>query len=390
MNVLYCLECRNAIMAAALLLSTLLTGCANPGRRESGGRPPGVVVIYQSRGEIVGLSALKGGAGDQVLVWEDLPLSRPPTVRLLSLDVSSGKTKVLHEGVLDPSQMFGHEVALSNDGSRIAANGSDDGADHPKHGMYVSDDFRTWALVTPLDNRVRILPRWSPDATALAFLSMEPEHYPHLIPMEAVVVSVPRPARPGKETILTPEGGRSIDVAWAADGQCLYQAVSRPDRSGFYLETLDWPSLERRTVMTGGPLGLLSVAGETGDVVWMEEEGNPGTTSANQAGQGRVLRRLSPDGKPERTPVRPDRAPFLAVVSPDGRSVAVVPKLDTRDLHPWGKGLVIYSVRDGAPRAYSEFRDTEVISVAWVLGGRGLAIAERGKRVWLVWTEAGL
>ena len=54
-----------------------------------------------------------------------------------------------------------------------------------------------------------------------------------------------------------------------------------------------------------------------------------------------------------------------------------------------GQGLVVYSVADGAPHTYPALAESEITSLAWVLGGQGLVVAERGGRVWLVGMDSG-
>jgi hypothetical protein len=90
--------------------------------------------------------------------------------------------------------------------------------------------------------------------------------------------------------------------------------------------------------------------------------------------------------------VRLDKAPsFVSALSPDGKWWATAPRIPGDRLgRRGGRGLVVYSLADGTPHTYPALSEREITSLAWVLGGRGLVVAERGKKIWLVGVQVAL
>jgi len=389
---LRCLGGRRQVLSWALFLLALVTVLGGaPLMRQSAGEacPTAARVIYESEGEVTWIDAL-GRTGDRALIWEAIPQSTRST-RLLQLDPTSGSPRVLHEGVEAPLRNHSNRAGITEDGGRAALIGTQmrEGAGDEDE-LLVTDDFRNWAVVATQGHRGLICPRWNPDGSALAFLSVDTGRS-GMLPVDVAVVPVPLPAPFGAARVLTSPGDHATGAEWSADGKRLFLAVYRPDRHDSYIESVDWPLLRRRMIKTAKALGNLSVAHETGEVVFAEDlipEAGKSTPNAHTHG---VLWRLSPDGTLSKTSVQLDDKPRFAVaVSPDGKHFAVVPSQEGNRLAPWGRGLVVFSLADGTRHVYQELAKTPIISVAWVLGGRALLVAEQGKRVWLVEMDAAI
>jgi len=136
-------------------------------------------------------------------------------------------------------------------------------------------------------------------------------------------------------------------------------------------------------LFTADAIGRLSVARHTGDVLFLATPESE-VASADAHVREEVWR-LSPEGKVERTEAALDEVPFLAVVSPDGDRLAVVPRAKGERARPvpYGQGLIIYSVSDGASHVIRALEGKLIFSVDWVLAGRALLVGEPAG-VWLV------
>lgn len=383
---------RGARYACLLLPFAGLGGCGGPRSQQPAVAPGSVSVIYQSQGTVDGLDMADGGLTGEVFVWESrgthMSVRRPweavGGLQLLRLNLLSGEAKALYEDVGGDRSHLLLEIALSDDGRRMAASYRDAGTPE-KYAVRVSSDSQNWRTVTSLDEYTRVRPRWSPDGRAVAFLSMDLEHK-GLPSIEGVVVRLGMGDRPVEETVLTPAGGRTGEIVWAADGRRLYQVVHRPDADDYFVEALEWPSLERHTIVTGAGIGGMGVARKTGDVVWLEAcgvETPDEDTDTPQQPVGRLWR-LSPEGSLEETSVRVKGVSVMAVVSPDGRYLAVVPGDPTVRFRTAGNGLVVHSLADGTAHTYREFDHRTIVDVAWALEGQALVVAEGKKNVWLV------
>ena len=406
----------------ASVVAAVLAGCT-ASHVEPRERPlPAERIVYESQGWIMAEKTFGPHGKEQVLLWEQFdgnasygtfPFRKRlpedvPLLRLVRLDLPARKARVAWEGISDallvPSD---YQVAASADGRRLAAAGGTDPA-HPYRPylayrvhpaldemvpdfsrVFVSDDCKPWIPLIPSDDHERWYLEWSPNADALAYLSMvfDGEGLDSTS-TDLIVLSVPRPARRTQEISLTPRGGKSIDFAWAPDGRRIYHVVYRPDRDEHYIEVVQWPSLERHTLMTAGALGRVSVARQTGDVVFLRvtprDTKQPADTDPGHA--IRAFWRISSAGRLEKTPVELERSPFAAKVSPDGKRLAVIPMTqgDRPELRPYGEGLIVYSLEDGSSHEFPRFAQTPIVSVAWVYGGQALVFVEGEKRVWLV------
>jgi len=400
-------------LLTVLCLFIALSGCAGPRNGVREDRLPRERIVYESQGWIMAEKTFGPHGKEQVLLWEQFdgnasygtfPFRKRlpedvPLLRLVRLDLPARKARVAWEGISDallvPSD---YQVAASADGRRLAAAGGTDPA-HPyptpdemflgSSGVFVSDDCKPWIPLIPSDNHVRWYLEWSPNADALAYLSMVFDGSGLAsTSTDLVVLSVSRPARRTQEISLTPRGGKSIGFAWAPDGRRIYHVVYRPDRDESYIEVVQWPSLERHTFMTAGALGRVSVARQTGDIVFLRDTPRD-TKQPADTESGHALRtfwRISSDGRIEKTPVELERSPFAAEVSPDGKRLAVIPMAqdDRPELRPHGEGLIVYSLEDGSSNEFPRFAQTPIVSVAWVYGGKSLVFVEGDTRVWLV------
>jgi len=381
------------VLIGLLPVSILAAGCGAPRSQEPPVASGSVSVVYQSRGAVNGLDTVDGALAGEVLVWESrgphMSVQRPWQTgqgrELRRLNVLNGAAKVVHEEVEGDSEHWLLDVSLSPDGSRMGASYTDSPALQESYGLCVSSDGRSWRTVNGPDECLRVLPRFSPDGGAIAFLKSDLGNG-KLPVSEAVVVRLGMGSGPEEETVLTRPGGAPADVVWAGDGRRLYQVVHRRERGDYMVEAVDWPSLERQIVMTGGGMGMLSVAGKTGAVVWLEQCGvetpdDQGEMPPQPVGR---LWRLSPEGGLEQTPVTVKGVPVMAVVSPDGRRLAVVTGDPNVRFRTAGNGLVVHSLADGAAHVHPEFDQKSITDVAWVLEGQALVVAEGKKNVWLV------
>jgi len=352
-----------------------------------------VTTIYQAQGTVEGLDMVDGGLAGEAFVWESrgphMSVRRPWQVvegrELLRVDLASRAAKVVHEEVEGDPEHWLLEIALSDNGRRMAASYKDSPGLPERYGVCVISDGQSWRTVSGPDECVRVLPRCSPDGNAIVFLKIDlgQEDRPT---SEAMAVRLGRGGRPVEETVLTPKGASPADVVWAADGRRLYQVVHRRERGDYIVEALDWPSLQRHTIMTGGEMGMMSVARKTGAVVWLEWGGaahpeDAGETPPQPLGR---LWRVSPEGGLEETRVRVRGVPVTALLSPDGRYLAVVTGDPSVRFRTAGNGLVVHSLADGTAHVYQEFDQETIVDVGWALEGQALVVAEGKKNVWLI------
>jgi len=377
---------RAAVFAlAGSLLTAMLLGCAATAQSPSGSPSPGNGLIYRSRGEINALKVFEADGKDQAFSWEyvsgnALSGGDQGVLRLVRLDFASRKAAVVWEMPSPrPGDLLGWCVAVSQDGRRVATIAGDPSGSSDASHVMVSDDSGNWVPVTPLDNHQRFMLRWSPDGNALAYLRLLDSSS-----SAAVALPVPRPAQVATEAVLTPQGSRCTDIAWAPDSQRIYH-VAYPPGGEHYLEAVSWPSLKRQRLFAAPDMGRLSVAARTGDVLFLATS-QTGPAGSARSDRGQLVWRLSPSGRAEKTPVTLAQTPFLALVSPDGKRLAVVPRVEGEQARvlPYGNGLMVYSLADGTSRALRDFQAKPILSVDWALQGRALVVAERGNSIWLV------
>jgi hypothetical protein len=329
---------------------------------------------------------------EQVFIWEgfrrDDDLMEPRGVlRSFRLDPSTGQTRIGWEHAF-PDASWGwadDSIAVSQDGRRVAQIEPDLPVDGPSRWrIMVADAGREWTPVTPFDSQLLLLPRWSPSGDALAYLVLT-FGKPKLIPRNAVALSVPRPADIAAKIVLTPDGHASDEVAWAHDGRRLYLISAQPD-VGRYLEAVDWPSLERRRLFAGAGLRYLSVARQTGDLVFVANADSE-AVDPSEDDSGRAVWRLSPGGDLQKTPVTHTGALPPHVISPDGSRLAVVPRAEGDQ---YGQGLIVYSLGDGTAETFADLEGKSMRCIDWVLGGRAVLAVDSDERIWLIAFEGDL
>lgn len=360
----------------ASVVAAVLAGCAASHVEPREHPLQAEQMVYESQVEIKAAKVSVAKGREQVSIWE---WDHKGVLRLVRLDLANGKGSVAWEVPSgSPTDPLGFYLDLAQDGSRLVM------VTRPswdESQLVVRDDTGNWAPVTPLDDRERFLLGWSPDAEALAYLVMSTEHGTRV-----AAVSVAHPPRLAKEIILTPEGSRSSEFAWSADGQQIYHVVYRPGSAERYLDAVKWPSLETQRLLSGAWLGRLSAARRTGDVVVFVERVDTDGMDTGDVEPILAVWRVSPSGNVEKTPVTVNRVPFAAVVSPDGKRLAVAPSVEREraNLVPYGSGVIVYSLADGTSRVFRGFEGKPVTSLNWVLGGQAVLFVEGGKRVWVV------
>jgi hypothetical protein len=163
------------------------------------------------------------------------------------------------------------------------------------------------------------------------------------------------------DVLLAGTGSSVAAAAWAADGKQIY-CVTSPHSFGWTgdarLMAIAWPSAKTKVLHRAEDIGGLSVAEQSGDVVWC-------TPSDRPAG-GLIVWRLAPGGEPVETPAVLPAGASLLVVAPDGnRLVAVFSSHD----------VSVYDLRDGRHVAVSQLSGATVRQVVWAKAGAALVAA---------------
>jgi len=349
-------------------------GCASLGRDNAR-------IVYRPHGEIKACVAYGGEGDTRAFLWDyyEEP-SEEGVLRVVKLDLKTAKATVESEHPYPlPSGVFFLQVAVSPQGARQAMIGNPSGDESQ---VYVRGEAANWAPVTPAHKGTVFLLRWSPDGNAIAYLLMAGRQG-----TQAAVASMYGPGEQPTERVVTPEDCHSVDIAWADSDRLCH--VARWPSGEDVLEVVKWPSLERRTVFTASSLGRLSVAQDSRDTLFLVTPQGEVDPEHPQTAQSDVYR-LTPDGQVEQTAAVLDSVPFCMAVSPDGDRLAAAPRTPEPEAWriPYGRGLVIYSLRDGTSHAVDALQDKDVFSVDWVLGGRAVLAAEPNG-VWLIPAAAG-
>ncbi|UCC68952.1 MAG: hypothetical protein JSV79_03260, partial [Armatimonadota bacterium] len=362
------------VVWALAAVVTALGGCRASGAGGGEESARGARVIYESEGTVCAVKPSGADGRDQVLVWEwfspevlsvderygHLIPGDGGVLRVVHLDLARGKARAKRQWPShSPGEMLPLGLAVSRDGRRTAMLGGDGEDPCSLAGsVFVLDGGWRWVPVIRFEERWRFGLEWSPDGSALAYISIAAEHTERGgLALDAVALPVPRPAGPAEETMLTAGEAGSHEVEWAADGQAVYHVVQ--DASGFSLEAVAWPSLERRTVKRAdASLLQLSVARSSGDVVFLEKvtgEPKPEGEGPSEGESEFVVWRIPPGGEADGTGVRLSSAPRAAAVSPDGKRLLVIPRAETEQRFPMhGTGLALHSLADGGSRSFRE------------------------------------
>jgi hypothetical protein len=369
-------------LLAFAFLAIWFAGCASPGT-DSPADASRVRLLYQSQGTLVAVTAVGPVGREQLFLWEgfraeDEFMEPRGVLRAVTLDPATGQATVSWERAYSETPWGWSEggIAVSQDRRRFAHFQFDPMAEGS--GVWAADVGGEWTPVIPLDSRFRLLLQWSPHGDVLTYVAMD---FGPSGPgdRDAIALPVPRPPKASTEIALTPDGHLATEVAWAPDSRRVY-ALSFEPGVGDYLEVVDWPSLERRRVFDGAGLGQLSVARESGEVVFLARE----KSEAEQAGDdvsARRVWRLSPEGEVEKTAVTHTGAMPSHAISPDGSHLAVVPGAEEERFY--GQGLTVYSLHDGTAETFAEFEGKRLLHVDWVLGGRAVLAVDGVDGLWL-------
>jgi len=383
-----------ARVALLCVLGAVLPGCAAP-EQSAGQHPlPADGIIYESAGEIAAVRVAGAKEQEQAFIWEwigrDEALWAGPDVtgevrRLLRVDLATGETTLMAEERCTAFPVMEGMIAVSTKG-RWASVETGRLADPIRSRVLVGDRWGTPTPVTPWGEGLRGLPRWSPDGTALLYVSVKYEEFPRFASLEAVAVAVPRRARIATEIAMTRPGYWCEGLDWAPNSKRVYLISRGTDDGECLAEAVEWPTLKRQTIMKAGGLGRLSVARATGDVVFTQvQEMEPGERADSES---RVLWRLRADDGLEQTGARVDRPPLAMIVSPEGERVAVLlAAKDSEPTHPRAEALMVYELGDGSSQRVGDCSGTLSESIHWVFGGRALVFPEGKSRVRLAVIE---
>jgi len=366
------------------VLGAVLPGCGAP-EQSTGEQPlPAEGVIYESQGEIAAVRVAGARGQEQAFIWEWIGPRQ--ALRLLSVDLATGETTLMAEERCTVTLFLEASIAVSTEG-RWATLETEIGepAGPIRSRVLVGDGGGRQTPITPWGEGLRGVPRWSPDGSAVAYYSITYEE-PRIGSAEAVAIAVGRFARLGREIVLTRPGQSCVGLDWAPDSRRVYLISRGTDEDDCVLEAVEWPTLERQTIMTAGGLGHLSVARASGDAVFTQvQEMEPGERVDSES---RVIWRLRAENGLEQTAGRVDRPPLATIVSPDGERLAVLRGHQNHDLAlPRADGLMVFDLADGSSRRVGDCSGTLGESIHWVFGGRALVFPESESTVRLAVIE---
>jgi Tol biopolymer transport system component len=300
------------VLAAALVVS----GCAAANSKGAGP----AVLYHAPAGRGIGSVGVSGDAGHQWVVVAEASAAAhdgktPPSfvTRYLRVDAATGKTRVLGE----MSSSWPLPAVVSPDGQVAVADTPEEKKPFATRLVVLGPRGR-WRTLVPLDDRFRTLEGWSPDSRRLLYERWE------VSPAgrgagSLVVAEVPAGKDSATETVVVRIGdkGEECRAVWSADGRTIYAAIGKPD-GPLDLVAFAYPSLKRSTVAHVPMIFALTVAAESGDLVWLaplsSEKGPPPLAAW----------RMPPGGAPVDTGLRLDKPVDLAAVSPDGQKLAVI------------------------------------------------------------------
>jgi len=279
-------------------------------------------------------------------------------------------------------------------------------------------------------------PQWRPQGDAVCYMFKAWGESGFEGRSQLMLVAAPRSPRLAAGPVVSRRDVDVIDFAWSADGRRLYASCS--SKTEHSLDIIHYPTLETESFILPGEATDLSVAQDTGDVVFVIR-GSSESGAGGRSGTTGIWR-LTPGGRPEqvmsvayitvaqdsgdvvflseehtadqinsppsqdvtiwqmsrsgeltRTPVKLAEGPYHAVVSPQGDRLAVVPEAGTERRRSesgipsfQSGGLLVYSLNDGKARRIPGFEGRVIDQVAWVDEGRGIVLVEGGQRLWLV------
>jgi hypothetical protein len=374
--------------AAACLLASALAGCrTSQTELYERGLPVGGIV-YESQGEIAAVRVAAPEGHEQAFIWEWIggldAVSADPAVsgevlRLVQLDLATRQATLLREAPCRAFPFIEPGITVSADGRYASIEVQVTGIPGGSR-VLVGEWDQEWTPVTSWQEGDRAMPQWSPDGTALTYVSVGYDESLHVASVDAVAIALPRRSRIATEIVLTRSGRSCLDMEWAPDSQRVYLMSRGPDDGDYLLEAVGWPALTRQTLMATRRLWGLSVARASHDVLVLEVQDRQSGETADSARV--VVWRLRPDGTVEETAVRLDRLPGAAIVSPDGQRLAVLLKAEDSDpILPEAGGLVVYQLADGSSQRFDASSGLLSRSIHWVFGGRAVLFPEDRKRI---------
>jgi len=338
-------------------------------------RPPfkPAKVIYTAGGKLgaglVGTLAVQPGTHQGYLLAQEITsaykVETPRRERLVRLDLSSGKAQTLAEF---PAEKFSPRPLAYARSGRVAMQ---ELRGYVSYRITVREPDGHWRAVTDWGDAYQTPLAWSPDSASLLIASLFTRRSREARGREAILVGTARAAGDPFVVKELPEESL-VDALWSADGSQIYcRTLGFADA----LLAFNWPSLRETSLSAHTGVDDLSVAEETGDVVFL-----------SRSGDGSVVPwRMKPGSKLEITRVKLSSWwPAEAVVSPDGRYLAVA--LGKPGVVPvvGEGGLVVYGLDDGSQRTVPGLVGKNVMRVQWALSGRALAftIAQHGQLEW--------
>lgn len=228
-----------------------------------------------------------------------------------------------------------------------------------------------WRVVTGWSAVAQYPLAWNPDSTRLLVQILGGASPSRLWPTVGVVTVA---ATKGAFAQPRLREEASTTARWSVDGKQLYCQRPRTPMLDDLI-SVAWPSQREMLLSAGIGVTEMSVAEESGDVVVLSPT----------SGRRVAVWRMRPGSRLKVTPVALPSWPVDAVVSPDGKYVAVVLAGNPESKPTVGEGgLVVYDLDDGSQRSVPGLVGKNVVRVSWALGGRALVftVAPRGKMEW--------
>ncbi len=344
-----------AVLTAALAVS----GCAAANPKGAG---PAVLYHAPAGRGVAPLGASSDAGHQWVVVGESSVAARngktPPSLvtRYLRVDVTTGKTRLLGE----MSTPWPLPAVVSPDGQVAVADIPEEKKPFATR-LVVLESGGRWRTLVPLDDRFRALEGWSPDSRRLLYERWEVSPAGRG-PGGLVVAEVPAGKDSAAETVVVRIGkGGACRAVWSADGRTIYAAIGKAD-GPLDLVTFAYPSLEWRTLGRVPPISAFTVATRTGDLVWLAP------LSPEKGPLPLGAWRMPPGGAPVDTGLRLDKPVDLAVVSPDGRILAVIQDRVTN--------LILYDLSSSGQQRTLAHGTQTLGPALWLSGGESVVYSE--------------
>lgn len=361
---------RRLRIAGIGLVLAALVACAH------GGGPPGAPFsipsrpesVYTSSGQLFALEVSPDVDRQAVLIGELAApggAATPAKAHLEWLDLKTRRTTQIGEYDRYPGRFADGPPAVAPSG-RVAVPCWDVGP-NARSTIRLWEPDGKYRELGSVKGRMRFVVRWSPDSSHLAYFRLDDPL--QLGPLRLVVAAAAVGDELAEREVQSDCTGYD-DFRWSRDGLKLY--LLKYFRNGRYgLVSVD-PESGQSARIAGADaewMGCLNVAQTSGDVFWLAarrngKEWGPITVWRLALGQAAMETRLRLSGVPQE-----------AVVSPDGRDMAVVTQ----------KGeVMICNLVEGTKRSATTVPLRYPWGLAWVLSGRGLVVTSEEKAVLLI------